>query len=53
VPLADADFIAAGIGEELGLVGITAVLVIYLILGHLRGSHGFASRRGRRSVGGS
>lgn len=32
VPLAHADFIASGIGEELGLIGIGAVLVLYLVL---------------------
>jgi cell division protein FtsW (lipid II flippase) len=32
VPVANADFIMAGIGEELGLIGLTAVLMIYLLL---------------------
>lgn len=32
VPVANADFIMAGIGEELGLIGLTAVLVTYLLL---------------------
>jgi cell division protein FtsW (lipid II flippase) len=32
VPVANTDFIMAGIGEELGLIGFTAVLVIYLLL---------------------
>ena len=32
VPVANTDFIMAGIGEELGLVGFTVVLVIYLLL---------------------
>jgi cell division protein FtsW (lipid II flippase) len=32
VPLANADFIAAGIGEELGMIGLSAVLVLYLVL---------------------
>jgi cell division protein FtsW (lipid II flippase) len=32
VPVANSDFIMAGIGEELGLIGLTAVLVIYLLL---------------------
>jgi len=32
VPLANADFIAAGIGEELGTIGLAAVLVLYLLL---------------------
>ncbi|MGH3843237.1 MAG: FtsW/RodA/SpoVE family cell cycle protein [Pseudonocardiaceae bacterium] len=32
VPVANSDFIMAGIGEELGLIGFTAVLMIYLVL---------------------
>jgi cell division protein FtsW (lipid II flippase) len=32
VPFARTDFIFASIGEELGLVGVTAVLIIYLLL---------------------
>jgi cell division protein FtsW (lipid II flippase) len=32
VPVANADFIISGIGEELGLVGLTAVLMIYLLV---------------------
>ncbi|HVV30289.1 MAG TPA: FtsW/RodA/SpoVE family cell cycle protein [Mycobacteriales bacterium] len=32
VPFARTDFIFASIGEELGLVGVTAILVIYLVL---------------------
>ena len=32
VPVANADFIMASIGEELGLVGFAAVLVIYLLM---------------------
>ena len=32
VPLADSDFILASLGEELGLVGMAAILLLYLIL---------------------
>ncbi|MGH3570503.1 MAG: FtsW/RodA/SpoVE family cell cycle protein [Pseudonocardiaceae bacterium] len=32
VPVANSDFIMASIGEELGLIGFTAVLMIYLLL---------------------
>ena len=32
VPVAKSDFIAAAIGEELGLFGLVAVIVIYLVL---------------------
>ena len=32
MPLANTDFIIAGIGEELGLTGLSAVLVLYLLL---------------------
>ncbi|MDT7708505.1 MAG: hypothetical protein QOG20_4112 [Pseudonocardiales bacterium] len=32
VPLANADFIASGIGEELGMIGLAAVLLLYLVL---------------------
>lgn len=32
VPLANADFITAGIGEELGMIGLAAVLLLYLLL---------------------
>ena len=32
VPYASTDFIIAALGEELGLVGLTAILLIYLVL---------------------
>jgi len=32
VPLANTDFIIAGLGEELGLVGLTAVIMLYTML---------------------
>jgi cell division protein FtsW (lipid II flippase) len=32
VPVAKSDFIAAAIGEELGLFGLVAVIVVYLVL---------------------
>lgn len=32
VPEANSDFITAGIGEELGFIGLAAILVVYLIL---------------------
>lgn len=32
VPIAKSDFIAAAVGEELGLFGLVAVIVVYLIL---------------------
>jgi cell division protein FtsW (lipid II flippase) len=32
VPLAESDFIIASLGEELGLIGIFCVLVLYLLL---------------------
>lgn len=39
VPEANTDFILAGIGEELGFIGLAAVLMIYLLLG-MRGMRG-------------
>ena len=33
VPFASTDFISAALGEELGLVGLSAILVCYLLLG--------------------
>ncbi|RIJ69418.1 FtsW/RodA/SpoVE family cell cycle protein [Nakamurella silvestris] len=33
VPFANTDFITAALGEELGLVGLTAILLCYLLLG--------------------
>ena len=32
VPFAETDFIMASLGEELGLVGLTAILLVYLVL---------------------
>jgi len=32
VPFAKSDFIMATVGEELGLVGVAALLVVYLLL---------------------
>jgi cell division protein FtsW (lipid II flippase) len=32
VPLANADFITAAIGEELGMIGLAALLLLYLLL---------------------
>ena len=32
VPLANTDFIVAGLGEELGLIGLAAVITLYLLL---------------------
>jgi cell division protein FtsW (lipid II flippase) len=32
VPLANTDFIVAGLGEELGLVGLAAIIVLYFLL---------------------
>jgi hypothetical protein len=32
VPVANSDFILAGLGEELGLIGLAALLMIYLLL---------------------
>jgi cell division protein FtsW (lipid II flippase) len=32
VPLAESDFIISAIGEELGLVGLFAILILYLVL---------------------
>ncbi|MFC5996144.1 FtsW/RodA/SpoVE family cell cycle protein [Pseudonocardia hispaniensis] len=32
VPFADSDFIWSSLGEELGLMGLTAILIVYLVL---------------------
>jgi cell division protein FtsW (lipid II flippase) len=32
VPVAKSDFIAAAVGEELGLFGLVAVIIVYLVL---------------------
>jgi cell division protein FtsW (lipid II flippase) len=32
VPLAHSDFVIAGLGEEIGLFGLTALLVVYLLI---------------------
>jgi cell division protein FtsW (lipid II flippase) len=32
VPVANADFIMSGFGEELGLIGLAAILIVYLLL---------------------
>ena len=39
VPEANTDFIIAGIGEELGFIGLAALLMVYLLLG-MRGMRG-------------
>ena len=40
VPEASTDFIIAAVGEELGLVGLAGVLMLYTILHHPGPSHG-------------
>ena len=45
VPEANTDFITAAIGEELGFIGLAAVLVLYLMLAHAR--HAQRARRAR------
>ena len=39
MPFASTDFIMAALGEELGLVGVTAILLLYLISHHPRHPH--------------
>ena len=46
VPFASTDFIMAALGEELGLVGVTAILLLYLILTARGVRTGLAARDG-------
>ena len=54
VPYAESDFIAASVGEELGLTGLLAVLVIYLVLAErgLRTAIGVRDGFGKLFAGG-
>ena len=38
IPEASTDFIFAAIGEEIGLIGVTALLITYLLMGKGRAS---------------
>lgn len=46
VPFASTDFIMAALGEELGLVGVTAILLLYLLLTARGVRTGLAARDG-------
>ena len=50
IPLAETDFIFAAIGEELGLVGATAVLLAYLLHHRRRPAHRPAHRGALRAA---
>jgi cell division protein FtsW (lipid II flippase) len=54
VPLVDSDFIFAGMGEEIGLFGLTAILVMYLLIVErgLRAAIGVRDSFGKLFAGG-
>jgi cell division protein FtsW (lipid II flippase) len=54
VPLAESDFIVASVGEELGLTGLVAILIIYLVLAErgLRTAIGVRDGFGKLFAGG-